>query len=158
AFLYPRPRDLAHDKYRIRSTVTGTPPADGDLLAVLTSGVPGTAMPGFGFLALEQRTAAIAYVKSLSTVQFAAARPVPVEIGSPPPPTPATIAAGKALYDRLGCGNCHGAEGHGDGELADGLVDARDRPIRCRDLVNDPYKGGAGVHDIYVRLSSGMDG
>jgi DMSO reductase family type II enzyme heme b subunit len=157
-YLVPRPRDFLREPFRIRSTAREAAPSDGDLRAVLTRGVPGSAMPSFAFLAPEELNAVIGHVKSLSPVFSAANPPVPLDIGAAPPSTPEVLAAGKALYQRLDCGSCHGETGRGDGEHADDLLDARDAPIRCRDLVNDAYKGGASVRDIYLRISSGMDG
>lgn len=157
-FLFPRPRDFLHEPFRIRSTARYAAPSDADLREVLIRGVPGSAMPSFAFLAPVELSAVIDHVKSLSPVFSAANPPVPLDIGTAPPPTPAVLAAGKAVYQRLDCGSCHGATGRGDGEHADELLDARDAPIRCRDLVNDAYKGGASMRDIYLRVSNGMDG
>lgn len=157
-FLVPRPRDFLHEPFRIRSTARYASPSDADLREVLIRGVPGSAMPSFAFLAPVELSAVIGHVKALSPAFSAANPPEPLDIGTAPSPTPAVLAAGKAVYQRLDCGSCHGATGRGDGEHADDLLDARDAPIRCRDLVNDAYKGGASVRDIYLRVSSGMDG
>jgi DMSO reductase family type II enzyme heme b subunit len=157
-YLVPRPRDFLQEPFRIRSTARGASPSDGDLREVLIRGVPGSAMPSFAFLAQEELSAVIDHVKSLSPAFSADSPAVPLDIGTAPPPTPEVLAAGKAIYQRLECGSCHGETGRGDGEHADGLLDARNAPIRCRDLVNDAYKGGASARDIYLRLSSGMDG
>ncbi len=40
--------------------------------------------------------------------------PQAAKIVSPVPSTPASVAAGRAVYQRL-CGRCHGPEGKGDG-------------------------------------------
>lgn len=156
--LYPRPRDFQHDGFRIRSTLPQTPPSDADLLAVLTMGVPGSPMPSFAFLKPSEQAAVIGYLKSLSPQFSTKQPPIAFDTRTPPPTTIASISAGKVLYHRLGCGDCHGEEGRGDGEMANDLLDSRGLPIRCRDLVHDAYKGGTSVRDIYLRLSSGMDG
>jgi mono/diheme cytochrome c family protein len=159
AALFPAPRDFVNGSFRLRSTRTGTPPSDADLLAVVTRGIPGYPMPSFAFLPLKQRKAAVAYVKTLSPL-FARAdhAPQPVEIGSSPTSSAATLAAGRTVFERLACGACHGDSGRGDGAMAEYLRDERQSPIRPRNLVTDPFKGGTSVRDIYLRLASGMDG
>jgi DMSO reductase family type II enzyme heme b subunit len=159
ASLFPAPRDFVTGSYRLRSTRSGTAPSDADLLAVVTRGVPGHPMPGFAFLPLEQRRAAVEHVKRLSPIFSQPDRqPVSLTIETPTVDGAAAIPAGKAVYERLACAACHGESGRGDGAMAEYLRDERQAPVRPRDLAADPFKGGESVRDIYVRLSSGMDG
>jgi DMSO reductase family type II enzyme heme b subunit len=159
ASLFPAPRDFVNGNFRLRSTRTGTAPSDADLLAVVTRGVPGHPMPGFAFLTLEQRKAAVEHVKRLSPIFSQPDRqPAPLAVESPALDDAAAISAGKVVYDRLACAACHGESGRGDGPMAEYLRDDRQAPVRPRDLAADPFKGGESVRDIYLRLSSGMDG
>jgi len=88
--LLPRPTSLAAHEYT----------AD-RLSAALWNGVPGTSMPAWRDLPIEDLSALAAVVRSFSRTQFAAA---PDE-------------AGKAVYsDR--CAQCHGENGAGDGPAA----------------------------------------
>ncbi len=160
ALLFPRPRDFVNQQFRLRSTPAQTPPSDADLMSVLIRGIPGSPMPGFRFLTVEERNAVIDYVKGLSPSLLLADKPRASTFDVPPPWTDkrSSIAAGKVVYKQLGCATCHGDQGRGDGPIADSLFDDRHSPIRPRDLVREPYKGGESVRDIYLRVSNGMDG
>jgi len=72
-----------------------------DLETVISTGVPGTQMPGFGHMQPGERTPLVAYVASLS----ARAATTEKAAGNP--------AAGRAIYDSLRCASCHriGREG-----------------------------------------------
>src|SRR3989442_6165652 len=45
--LTPRPRDFTSGKFKIRSTETGSPPTDDDLLRSVRQGLYGSARPGW---------------------------------------------------------------------------------------------------------------
>ncbi len=65
-FLNPYPRDYRQAVYKFKSTYNASKPTDKDLLAVLTNGVPGTAMPSFSLLPSSEVEALVEYVKYLS--------------------------------------------------------------------------------------------
>jgi mono/diheme cytochrome c family protein len=156
AAVFPRPRDLL-GRFRLRSTPSGQPPSEEDLRWIIERGIPGAPMPGMPGLTDAQWGGLLAHLKRLSPALRAApvrAALVPAE----PAVTSASLAAGKALYQRLDCGDCHGADGRGDGEFGQGLVDDQELPCPPRDLVAGAYKGGSSAREIYVRLASGMDG
>jgi DMSO reductase family type II enzyme heme b subunit len=154
--IFPRPRDLL-GRFRLRSTPSGQPPSTRDLRAVVERGIPGAPMPGMSALSEAQWSGLLTHLQRLSPALRAA--PIePVLVPAEPPLTAASVAAGKALYQRLDCADCHGAEGRGDGELGHGLVDEQELPCPPRDLVAGAYKGGSSAQEIYVRLASGMDG
>jgi cytochrome c oxidase cbb3-type subunit 2 len=98
----------------LRTTETGSLPTDDDLIRAITYGVPGTSMPGWQkFLSTSDIAAVATYIKSFST-RFAAERPqsIPTVAASVPgAPTPQTVAAGKAVYEKLRCAACHGTDG-----------------------------------------------
>lgn len=67
AFLNPYPRDYRPGKFKFKSTEAPSDmPTDADLAKVLEEGIPGTSMPSFRMLALEDRQALVEYVKYLS--------------------------------------------------------------------------------------------
>jgi hypothetical protein len=83
-----RPRDFAAAQFKSRTTETGSLPTDDDLIRTITDGVPGTSMPG--------------WQKFLSTADA---------------PSAQTVAAGKAVYEKLRCAACHGTDEKGVSEL-----------------------------------------
>lgn len=81
-FLNPYPRDYRQGKFKFKSTEFAAKPTDADLLQTLTEGIPGTAMPSFKLLPLDEREALVEYVKYLSMrgeVELAMARYLFVE-------------------------------------------------------------------------------
>jgi mono/diheme cytochrome c family protein len=132
-YLYPKPRDFSRGLFKVRSTPDGKLPTDDDLLRTLTQGMPGSPMPAFGYLSAADRQALVAHVKSLVTRQMDAA-PEPIAVGQEPAPTPATIAEGKTLYTKMGCFQCHGHTGKGDGPSAATMKDSWGYPIAVRDF------------------------
>ncbi len=66
AFLNPYPRDYRMGIFKFKSTEGKEMPTDADLAKVLEEGIPGTSMPSFRMLAVEDRQALVEYVKYLS--------------------------------------------------------------------------------------------
>lgn len=159
-FLFPRPRDFVGQAIRLKSTPAQASPTDADMLAILLRGVPGTPMPSFSSLTSEERHAVIGYVRGFSKALAVSNQFTEAAKFEPPPwaNSAASIRAGRAAYMRMGCASCHGTEGRGDGPLAGTLLDDRQAPTRPRDLVREPFKGGAGLQDIFVRITNGMEG
>jgi mono/diheme cytochrome c family protein len=156
--LFPKPRDFTAARFKIQSTPTGSPPTDEDLFNTVTRGMPGSAMPGFTRLTEEQRRALVEYIKTFSG-KFDDAEPTqPVVPGPEPSMTPETLARGAELYDGLGCFDCHGVTGKGDGPAAPTLKDSDGLPIRPNNFTRGIYKGGGGNVDIYMRFTTGMTG
>lgn len=155
-FLFPKPRDLTLGLYRVRSTSTGEPPADADIIGTLTNGMPGSAMPAFSELSEEEKTAIMEYIKELGEIYdepFSIIKP-----GKPPEVTPQLLAKGKEIYGQMKCGECHGESGKGDGPKADDLVDDWKQPAPPNSFTRGIYKGGGSPSDIYMRFTAGMDG
>lgn len=65
-------------------------------------------------------------------------------------PTP-TVEAGRDLYRENGCVNCHGLEGHGDGNVAGTLTT---RPRDFRDTA--AFKQGTDVSAIAETIATGV--
>lgn len=158
--LFPRPRDLTSGEFRLRSTPKGSPPLDADLLKTITRGIPGSAMPGFAFLSESERLFLVQYVKTLST-RFAipeGRRKPPFDVAGQPAESAELVTQGRQVYEKLQCGSCHGPEGRGDGPAVKTLQDDSGFPIAPRNFTTGPFKGGASVSDLFVRISTGMEG
>ncbi len=65
SFLFPKPRDFGQGKFRLVSTTNGVP-TDEDLDAVLVRGMPGSSMPPWSHLSVEQRKLLIEEVRRLT--------------------------------------------------------------------------------------------
>ena len=165
--LYPKPRDFTRGTFKLRSTPSGQVPTDEDLLKTLRAGMPGTAMPSFYYLRESQLRLVIRYVKALSQ-ECAPGVPCKKHFEGPPPqsiPMPKAlpystelVAKGQAAYKQLGCFQCHGESGKGDGLSAAGLKDNWGYPIKVRDFTQGTYLGGGRPEDLYLRFMAGMDG
>ncbi len=159
--LYPKPRDFTSGVFKFRSTPTGAPPTDDDLLLTLKRGVAGTSMPTWDRLSEKERRDVIAYVKSFSDIfEDEDAIEPPIEIQSPPSTSAKSIKAGKIIYKEQECDKCHGPSGKGDGPSAATLTDDFDRPISPYDFTRGPglMKGGSTPEDIYRTFMTGLDG
>jgi Tfp pilus assembly protein PilF len=182
--LYPRPRNLRHEKMRLVSTRVGIPTVD-DITAVIRDGIPGTSMTPLDSLhdvelmqlaevVREMRREGVReqYVAALraagdevdpedvaEVVAIQTDMPGPQEIVTPPtipPTTEASLQLGKELYRSQTCDSCHGDDGTGDESTP--LFDDLGRPSFPRDLVHDYFKGGNDAESIYLRLRLGMPG
>jgi mono/diheme cytochrome c family protein len=155
-FVEPPPRDLQSGRFKLRTTLTGQPPATADVLRTIERGIPGTAMPPFAFLAEEERRQIAAYVLLLAGL-LDEPEPVPLpDPGTGPPATTETVARGKQFYVDAGCVSCHGIDGKGAENLD--LKDEEGRPVQARDFTQGVFRGGGEPVDIYYRFATGMDG
>jgi mono/diheme cytochrome c family protein len=160
AFLLPRPRDFTTGKYKIRTTESGTMPTDEDLIASVRRGLYGTAMPGWDrILSDAEMTDVVQYIKSLSPrFQSEPAKRVPIADANPPS-SPASVARGQQVYDKLQCGKCHGTDGRGTGAVTHTFEDEWRMPLHAADLTEPwTFHGGATSRDIYLRFRTGMTG
>jgi mono/diheme cytochrome c family protein len=160
--LFPKPRDLRAARYRLVSTWEGVATAD-DLLATITRGIPGSAMPSWGHLPEADRRALVAYVLSLAERPLAVAPTAPPADGAPGtgvvvvPPEPAETDRARALELFEGaCASCHGADGKAS--VAEQLFDAEGRPTRARDLTSGVFKTDPRPESLYRRIMVGMPG
>jgi cytochrome c oxidase cbb3-type subunit I/II len=168
-FMYKfRPRDfqLAVFKFRL---VKGPLPTDGDLMRTVTRGIRGTAMPPWHGLPIEDRLAAIQYIKYQLAVdrsdpsapyEYFVDQPPgqPLYIGSPPPAAQTLLDRGKEVWRQAKCWECHGDAGKGDGPKAADLKDDLKFPIRPADLTTGQFKSGPAVEDIFRTMSTGLSG
>src|SRR5438128_8821935 len=131
-YLSPRPRDFTRGRFELRSTPSGEPPTDQDLLRTLERCIPGY-MPSFRGLTAAERWLAVAAVKRFYS-GFARPYPTPVSLPQPPVLDAAAVARGRQTYESAGCASCHGERGHGDGPSASQLKDETGLRIRPADL------------------------
>lgn len=161
-FLFPKPRNFAQARFKIRTTASGQLPTDDDLLRTIRSGLPGSAMPSFSFLTDEEQKAIIGQLKTFAVVEgqsknrFEMVGPgTPVKVGDEPAPD---LARGKMLYEKMACFKCHGETGEGDGPSSPTLVDDDGYPAPPNNFTRGLFKGGSTARDVYLRFSTGMSG
>jgi cytochrome c oxidase cbb3-type subunit 2 len=159
------PADFSAGNFKLRSTPSGAMPTDDDLLGTITRGVPGSGMPSFAELTLEERRSLVRVVKDLSRPRdgadgYFATRPSGPVVAVPPrPPASAALRAkGAKLYREHACASCHGGEGRGDGRSAPELKDYAGRPLPPTNLTLGVFKGGADPRQLYLRLATGLNG
>jgi len=165
--LFPKPRDFTRGIFKLRSTISGQVPTDDDLVKTITNGMAGTAMPSFHYLPEGQIRTVVQYVKKLSQEcvpgspckhYFTDAKLQQLPVPKPIPPSNELVAKGRGVYEQLGCVQCHGDTGKGDGISAAGLKDSWGFPIKVRDFTQGVYLGGGRPEDLYLRFIAGMDG
>jgi len=169
--LWPRPRNFNQGTFKIRHTASGELPLPQmDLFQTVTHGLPGSAMPSWeGILSEDQRRQVIAFVTSqlvkdrkfddketetFTVLQLDSLKPIP--------PSKESLDKGAQLVVDKKCIECHGVDGHGDGN-AFNLKDDWGFPIqpaswhKCwnfRGSRQDPYD----VKNIFRTFSTGVNG
>ena len=161
--LSPPPRNLTRGEYRFRTTASGTLALREDLLRTLERGLVGTAMPSWKEQ-LDGRAlrSLVLFLETLSprfTEELRLSEDV-LTIAAPEPwaPAPETLTQGKALYEKMKCGQCHGKDGRGDGTAADTHKNSDGSPSHVFDFTTGLYKGGAAPSDVYRTFMTGLDG
>ncbi|MFQ5934220.1 MAG: c-type cytochrome [Dehalococcoidia bacterium] len=157
--IFPKPRSFTQGIFKIRSTPSGSPPTDEDLLQTLKRGMPGTMMPSFSNLKEEQLWSLVYYVKSFFTEPDAPS-PEPFPIPEERPlPSAESITRGQDLFLEAECWSCHGLWGRGDGPSSEEMVDDWGYPIRVADL-NQPklLRGGSSARELYRAIATGVGG
>ena len=126
--LFTRPRNFIQGTFKIRWTDSGELPLDRNLIDTVKNGLPGSAMPAWGnVLSEDEITSVVQFVKTLVqdrdfmdedeevfTQDFGKnpwGTTGPYHLGIPQ----ADIDAGKEVFLKNKCFECHGGEGRGDG-------------------------------------------
>ncbi len=161
--LFPPPRNLTRGEFRFRSTASGTLPTRADLQRSIALGLPGSAMPGWREQLSENQIASLVLFLETLSPRFAEEQRLPEDVLlpadiSPVAATPALITQGKALYVKMGCGECHGAEGRGDGKAAAEAKNSDGTHSHVFDFTYGIYKGGSSPIDVYRTFVTGLDG
>ena len=157
-----KPRDFTEAVFKLRSTPSGSFPTDVDLFISISRGlVAEHDMPAFKFLPERDRWAVIAYIKTLSPrwEEEAEWQEDPITIAEPPLPDAGMLVAGKGVYERMQCAECHGPLGKGDGPSAPGLEDDSGLPIVPRDFTDAAqFVGDSEPKGVYQTFTTGLDG
>lgn len=157
-FLMPKPRDFTLGVYKYKSTEGGSPPSDEDIARTIADGMPGTAMPGWkDVLGEAERRSVVAYIKKFSDI-FEFEKPgQPIALAGQKPASPQAISAGRDVYRKAKCFECHGEAGKGNPSKK--LKDDWGEPVWPRNLTMPwTFRGGRDVKDIYTRLTVGIPG
>ncbi len=159
-FTIPQPRAFNSGTYKFRTTRSGDPPSDADIIRSIRTGNPGTTMPPWTRFTDDQVNDIVEYVKSFEeetfefeteTFQISEALAVSDEL----------LKKGAEIFDKAKCWECHGKSGRGNGEK--GWQDKFKNDWGTRAYPTDltqswEYRGGAAVEDIYRTVTSGFDG
>ncbi len=160
-YLSPRPRDFTRGSFKLRTTETGEPPLDSDLIRTVKEGIPSTAMPTWeSALSSTEIEDVVAYIKTFAPDRFDPAfPPIVVEVGSAPSVNQALVDRGREIFQRVECWKCHGDQGKSDGESSPTLEDDWENFIRARNLTKAwRFKRDGSIEEIFTRLTTGMDG
>ena len=157
--LLPRPRDFTSGLYKIRSTESGNLPTDQDLFEAISNGMPGSSMPAWkGLLNEDVRWSLVAHIKTFFD-GFEEASPRVIDLSGKMPYSEESVVKGKEYYAKLGCVECHGALGRGDGTSAPDLTDEwgfRTWPANMEHSWN--FRGGSATEEIFKRFIGGIAG
>lgn len=155
--LVPPPRDFTTGVYKIRSTADKVP-SDDDLFRIITSGMPGTSMPGWAVLPERDRWNLVAYIKAFAADRFARA-PRRLELPPEAASSAESIKRGQEMYEAIECHKCHGTAGRADGPSRPELKDDWGHPIAPANLTKRwTFRGGAGRGEIAMRIAAGALG
>ncbi len=177
--LFPAARDFTSGRFRLVSSEDGAP-ADADLVATLRRGIPGSAMPAWGWLGDSDLDALAAHVRALAVEGLgqdlaqqaredgerfgnAEARDVARERMTPNRPIEAPLAVradaealhrGERIYGQR-CAQCHAADGKGE---ASPRFDEDGALNWARDFTAGFLKGGDSVRALTCRIRAGIPG
>ncbi len=178
-FLFPPARRFDTGRFRLVSSQNGAP-FDRDLVATLRRGVPGSAMPSWGWLAEPDLWALATYVRFLAveglrqdmldearraddpllladSERIAHARLTPDRaqtVALALPASPTALARGKDVFLQQ-CAQCHAADGTGEPEPRPD----EDQTLNwARDFTAGFLKGGDSARELTYRIRAGMPG
>lgn len=159
ALLNPRPRNFTTGMFKFRSTESGSLPTDEDLFAIIKNGLHGTSMSDWApFITGDSLKEVVDYVKKFSP-RFQHDKPHPVRTGTPVPFSAASVLAGKKVYAKLQCADCHGTDGAGTDAVAKDFQDEWNFETNAVNLTEPwTFRGGSTARDIYLRFMTGVDG
>jgi mono/diheme cytochrome c family protein len=155
-FLAVAPRNLVEGSYKFRSTPSGSPPTREDMLRTLQKGILPAGMPGWETqLSSNDLWLLVSVLASFS--QQAASTEEVLAISTKPVFDKTLVEEGKAVYQVLGCAQCHGESGDGRGKTG-ALQDETGRRILATNFLDGRYKSGTRSEDLYRSIMTGLDG
>lgn len=160
-WLNPKPRDFRDGVFKFRSTPSGALPTESDLMRVLTGGLPGTSMPAWHLLPERGRFAIVTYLKTFSPAwedPYMVQAPISVSLPPADLESPEQVLAGRKIYEQMGCAQCHGDTGMGDGPSAKALDDQWGFRVHPANFVKGQLRGGDSPSDIYRTFTTGVNG
>lgn len=151
------PADFTRAEFKVRSTPTGSLPGDADLAAVIRNGAGGDgAMPSFSFLAGGDIDRLVEQVKTFSPRWRHEQAPAAVAL---PPRTAGDTKRGERAYVGLGCAECHGQSGEGNGPRAKQLRNGRGESEVPTDLTRpSTFKAGRDDAGLVRSILTGFNG
>ena len=183
-YVFPKPRDLRHDPFRLVSTLSRNPSRN-DIYRVLEKGIPGSSMQSWETLGDKKLELLVQRVIQLRT--DGAVERIVKELQEEGELSEEEsnrvideyvnrvtrageswdglgtvtlsdelIGRGSKVYIRQQCGSCHGVEGRGSPGMD--LVDLGGDATWATDLVRGRLHGGTGAKDIARRIFLGMPG
>ncbi len=159
-FTFPKPRDFSLGTFKFRTTPSGDPPTDEDIIRSIRNGNPGTSMPAWKRFSDEEVKALVEYIKEFAPDVFEF-EPEPIKIENAPPATEEIIKKGKELFRVAKCVECHGQHGRGNGKKA-WRDDFKDDWGYRIDPANYTYpwelRNGSSLKDIYRTITTGLSG
>ncbi|MCH8861144.1 MAG: respiratory nitrate reductase subunit gamma [Proteobacteria bacterium] len=146
------PRNLVAGQYRFVSTDNGVA-SDADIYRTILKGLPSAGMPGFAALSPQQLGSLVSVLD-----HFWSDRSQPgqaIAVAARPPPSDETQSTGRQLFADA-CAMCHGETGHGDGDLAAGILDSAGNMVPPANLAEGRLKTGRDPEQIYLRIAAGI--
>jgi mono/diheme cytochrome c family protein len=159
--LIVKPRDFTKGVFKFRTTPTGRLPTDDDLFRTITRGINRTSMPGWSLLPERERRALVDVVKGFHPPwdEQAAGHPIAIPPAPPGLMDATRVSRGRAVYELLECGTCHGERGTGDGPSAATLPpDAWGNPQKPFNFTKGALKSGGAPEDVYRTFMTGLNG
>jgi DMSO reductase family type II enzyme heme b subunit len=159
-FVWPKPRDFTKGTYKFKSTGSGEPALDSDIMRTIREGNPGTSMPAWKRFSDDEVKSLVAYLKTLSPDTFSIQGTL-FKIGNPSGSKDKMIALGKEMYQTAKCWECHGKAGKGDGEKGwqEKFKDDWGNKIYPADQTSPwEYRAGSDLKDVFRTMSVGFDG
>jgi mono/diheme cytochrome c family protein len=158
-WLDPRPRDFTRGVFKWRSTPSGTLPTDEDLVRTVKRGLHHTNMPAWETIGDGNIRATVEYLKTFSALWKEQGPGKPIVVPAAPPDSDASRKRGAELYQSLGCFNCHGPRGRGDGPSAAELKDDWGYKSVPYDFTTGTgLKCGDRPEDVYRVFMTGLNG
>jgi cytochrome c oxidase cbb3-type subunit I/II len=158
-WLDPTPRDFTRGIFKWRSTPSGTLPIDADLVRTVSRGLSHTNMPSWEPLGGRAVRDVVEYVKTFSPRWLTESPGEPIKIPPEPPDNEASRGRGAEVYKQMGCANCHGDKGKGDGPAMPTLLDDWGHKIIPYDFTGgSSLKCGDRPEDIFRVFMTGLTG